>query len=450
MSILDGSGGSTVALAPGGDYREFAHFRAQNFNVAPGSSAGSFAIASSDDSSYWYFHDLELDSINRGQCSESNMIVFNLFSLGGVHMAVENISVTDFGGYFTRGSAGNGPAIGGPMRFQNMSLRHLACTGDDSTISKLWGYSNNLEWLDNHFDCNLDNWNGACLGLRPSQCTQDWTIRNNTFIDYAVTLNLQASADGACENSVARPVDDIVFDRNRSIANRAMSFAPVFVSLSDGGSADSPNESFNDVTVTNNFFFAADGYQNCLAYTGGNNSGSQPGQIVWANNTCHGYMNRPGWGAIDVADEHPFVHQDFVIANNIVSGLNSGNLNTNFGYAPAQWVMDANSYSPPGTFNIAPGPPTSSLGAWQANTGADASSTECTPQYVNLAAADLHLRSDDTCARSLGMPTGLPTLVFDIDGDRRPESGGDRGADDLAGIFRDGFEDALDPWSPWS
>ncbi len=442
VSILDGSGGANRALSPGGSYREFAHFRAQNFNLPPGESNGGFAGAGNDDTTYWYFHDIELSDINRDQCTSSGRITFDLFAIGAVHLAVENIQAHDIGAYFLRGAGGNGPAVGGPMRFQNIDLTHHSCDGDDedATVAKIWGYYSEVEFLDSYLDCNIDGWEGACLGLRPSQCTQDWVIRNNYFRNYANVMGVQASASGFCDGSAARPVDDIVFDRNEAVTLEALPFAPTFVSLSAGNSPSDPDESFEDVTITNNFFWAGDGYQNCLWYLGGNQSGAQDGRVIFANNTCHGYMNRNGWAAIMVSDENNFVHQNFLIVNNVISGMqNSSELNVSFGYSPSQWSMDENTYSPAGRYFLLPGP-TGSLSSWRNDTGVDQSSNECVPQYVNVAGGDLHITSDDTCARDQGMFTGEPTLSFDIDGEPRPQQSIDRGADEVIGIFADGFE----------
>ncbi|MCP4204692.1 MAG: discoidin domain-containing protein [bacterium] len=426
------------AYGANNSYFEMAHFSVVNYGNlnAPGTDTG-FIVPNffGGTGTHIYLHDLELDRINqdRVHAGASDRSTFNMFGcLNLRYFAAINIKATNIGVYFIRGSCGYGPGTGGPFRWQNISYTAHGADNSKTTIAKMWGYNQGLEFLDSVIDGNASAWtpcgsggNCASVGFQPAQCTRDWVIRNNELIDLINALHIQAHSSGACEGANARSVDDIVFDRNiyrdKSPHWTSQTYA---VTFSDGGA--SASESSEDVTVTNNFF-SSDSYGACLYYFGGNNGGPNPGTITFSNNTCHG---DPGFAAIYIDQLYPFPHQSFDIRNNIFSGHGPFDLNLRTDYAPSNWISDFNVLDADGLYSWNNGPQTS-LSQWRSNSGGDTSSAECDPLYANEAVEDFHLLTADTCAQNQGM--ALPAINRDIDGDPRPQGAAfEIGADEIS------------------
>lgn len=466
-AVIEGSPGVTRAFLMNdtqhNSHFELAHFTVRNFNLSPSSSDGGFLGANHGrTTSHLYVHDIALRNINSNRPTSSGITTFRLFVISGLrYFAVENIDAQRIGGYFARGNAGDGENGGaGPIRFKNISLTARSCNngdpscyagganGSEFTLFKFWGHFNDFEILDSDFDCNLGEWSPyRCTGIGPAQCSQDVTIRGNTFKDFGSTLIVQATASGFCDGSGARPVDDIVFDKNAVHNDHPWRYAPVHVNITAGDAASSPTRSVTDVTVTNNFFSSSVGHQNCLAYLAGNDSAPQPGTIIYANNTCHGVLNRSGFAAFDLENFKNFKHQNIFFDNNVISGLASGNVNVELGYQPSNWQAHDNAYSTAGVFRRA-GTNYSQLSSWRNVTGQDQSSEFCFPDYVDASNGNLHLQPFDNCARDQGTANGYS--VGDIDGDSRPlGQPWDRGADEQRDdVFSDDFESGnLGAWT---
>ena len=122
-----------------------------------------------------------------------------------------------------RGAGSDSPTESGPYRFQNITYTAHACdhSGPGAcaepdrrafvTGFKVWGYTTGFEILDSYWDCNVSAWTPrpaggpGCLAFNSTQCTRDWVIRNNEFVDYKLAFILQGYARGFCDRP-GRPV----------------------------------------------------------------------------------------------------------------------------------------------------------------------------------------------------------------------------------------------------
>ena len=425
---------------------EIAHFTAKNYGTYHTESTrkGFMQIGKYGTfSTHVYLHDLELIDINRGQPSSSSTIVFNFFR-GGTSPRwwfFSNMKITGISSWLARGS---GPDIpekeNGPYRFQNLSVEVMGCPHDvcgsqaATTMFKLWGYVAGVEILDSEFDLNPQAWNpggNPSHGVTPAQCSRDWTIRNNTFIDFQKALHVKGYARGACDGEIARTTDDVVFDRNLVVNLWEWgSYGDPSVQILEG---NSPTETVEDVTVTNNIFASAVPLVACLWVNGGNRSGPNPGTITFVGNTCAAPYER--YAGIMIGqpgqEEAPFPHESFVIANNLLDRLESGALNAWFEYSPQNLTMNNNVFDPEGGFQWMESK-RETLGDWQTLSGVDAASKACTPRYRTRSPGLMRLHSNDRCARNAGtfQPQASP---LDIDGDQRGQDGQwDVGADESA------------------
>jgi hypothetical protein len=257
-------------------------------------------------------------------------------------------------------------------------------------------------------------------------------IRNNEFIDFKSTLTIQGHDESACLNP-GRPVTGIVFDSN-TVRNDFEPWSGGDHAVIIGGNGPTAERTTGDVTITNNFFFTPFGWEAAIDIKAGNEGGPNPGTIVIANNTFDSYVSRGDYGLIYVQDEGvQFPHQDFVIKNNIITGLLPGQLAVKTGYPVSIWDVDSNVYNPTANFSWAGGEPIG-FSAWQSSSGGDTGSAQCTPVFANQAAGDYHLQPSDTCALNQGEDVTALIGNLDIDNEIRPQMGGfDAGADEMAG-----------------
>ncbi|MEM7356942.1 MAG: hypothetical protein AAF657_39375, partial [Acidobacteriota bacterium] len=409
---------------------------------------------------YVYYHDMELRSINQDRSGDGNDFTIDLFN-SGLHWAnFSNLLFTDNGGWFARGAGPNSGPDEGPLRWQNITRTTHGCDFSQCGSAagwpgfKIWGYISGIEILDSIWDANVAAWEPNPSGghgaqfVVVAQCSQDWAIRNNEIIDASVVLTIQPTSAGFCDNGDARPVEDVVFDRNIArntydqwgFGNAGVQFLR---SASGAGEGDVAGETVATVEITNNFLSTTGvPWESCIWALAGNGVASPPGEIVVANNTCSGGIRR--WAAISVGEvdglgDPNFPQQNLTIKNNIVTDLGADQRNVQFTYSPSGLAMDANVYDPAGTWEWTFGGETN-LGTWRFRSGADSDSATCLPQFENATGGDFHLRLTDTCARGFGEELG-GLLDDDVDGDPRVLDGAwDVGADELSVIFADGFE----------
>ena len=476
-AVLDGTGdGGTNGLAtafslgPSNDYLEIAHLEIRNYGrYTPGSNSGFVEHGPAGDGlDYVYHHDIELYGINQDRRGDGDDFAIELFNTGLHWTNFTNLLFADNGGWFARGAGPDGGLDEGPIRWQNITRTTHTCDFSDcGSLAgwpgfKIWGYISGLEIIDSVWDANVAAWEPNPDGghgspfLVIAQCSRDWTVRNNEIIDASVVLTIQPTSSGFCDNGVARPVDDVVFDRNiarNTYDQWGFGNGGIHILRSDAGigEGDVPGETVASVEITNNILMTAGvPWETCIWSLAGNEATSPPGEILVANNTCVGGIRR--WAAIAIGEvdglgEPNFPQQNLVIKNNIVTDLSGGDRNTQFTYAPSGLEMDANVFDPAGTWEWTDGTETN-LATWQVRSGGDLASAACLPQFADAALGDFHLDAGDVCARGQGDDlTAL--LSFDIDGDPRPVGDGwDVGADEVPVLFADGFESGdVSAWS---
>ncbi len=461
-AVLDGSGDggmrglSTVfRLGPVNDYLEIAHLYIQDYGrFSPGVDSGFLRFGPRRGGvDYTYYHDIELYSLNRERPADGGKdFAINIFN-SGLHWAnFTNLLFEDNGGWFTRGSGPDNGPDEGPLRWQNITRRVRSC--DFSVCGgkaagypgfKIWGYISRIEILDSVWDTNVVFWepnpNGGHGGrvIVAGQCTQDWTIRNNEFIDPSVAFRIQAASYDYCAGDNARPVDKVVFDRN-IVRNSYSSWGfgnygiDILARSVDRGEGDAAGEVVGDVEITNNFLATSKSpWEACILAAIGNYAASPPGRLVIANNTCVGEIRRYAAisiGSVATGEDPTYRQQNVVLKNNIVAGLGDGQANVQMEYVPDHLVSDFNVFDDAGGYGWQD-EETEDLAAWQKALGVDQGSRECEPEFEDSGAGDLHLSRTDTCAQSRGENLSELTLV-DVDGDPRPPAGAwDAGADQV-------------------
>ncbi len=469
VAVLDGAGnhvdtGLIRALRIGAEnsYLEVAHFTARDYgryvpvqtdengHIVDALDAGfvKFTTGRAGIGSHIYLHDLSIENINMDTVGGSHRITFDFFIGHTIlhYLAMINLDIPNTSSFMNRGSAPALPGLGrdgrdyGPVRWQNLSV---TAHGKDEAPGvlggfylgwKLWGYMTGLEILDSVFDANLDQWNVGTQSVdfvNATQCSRDWTIRNNLLLDIRDALTAQGGNGDFCTydlvndppKQIPRTTDDVVFEDNVFINQFPQQTIPVQIK---GG--DDPQRSVEDVTIDNNLFvtFADEGFGWCIKAGAANDTGpGNPGRTVVANNTCYGHVEEDGdRGAIVVGDiDRPAAGQqdDVLIANNLIAGMgDNGPRNIEMIHVPAALVLDTNVYDPRGVF-ARPGLFTDDLAVWQAGSGQDAGSVSCVPAFVDLAGADLRLAPYDACARNAGSDLSGWIPGVDLDGVARPQ-----------------------------
>lgn len=451
VAVLDGGSNALERPFTGlTSYIEMAHFTVLDYGRYNDSDHGGFVELKRGGatSTHIHFHDLVLQSINMDRDHVSSRITFDCF--GGTqinHVMIRNIDVTDNGGYFVRGSAPWATGEDGPLRWQNVSLTAHGCdysgpgVCEDANLAnhtgwKVWGWVTGIEILDSVFDANTDAWEPKSVGGPPTNlivanlCSRDWLVRNNLIINYKQAIGVDGYEAGYCDNETARTVDDVVFDANIYFNDFEWGWGHHAVIIGEGG--NSPGETIEDVTISNNFFYTANRIETWFFLAGGNSHGTNPGTVAIVGNTCVGTSRRFGALAIGNPDSGNFryPHQHYIIRNNVFTGLDPGQTNVNATYVPEILDMDGNVYDPDGGFQWEEAS-LDSLEQWQATAGTDTGSATCEPDLVDVSSGDLHLMDADSCARDAG--TDVSAIVStDIDGQPRPAGGGwDSGADEV-------------------
>jgi hypothetical protein len=446
-------------------YFEMAHFTVKDYgrDDTDPHDAGFMKLNTGRSSSHLYLHDLRLLNINRDQQPASARSTFNWFAISDYqylatfnwfaisdyqYLAFINIEALDNGSYFNRGAGTNGPQEAGRVRFQNLTYTGRSCDFDDSrgnpcadpnqafvNVAKIWGFVSRFEWLDSSFDANVAHWvpatSGGLIGtggIGPSQCAQDWVIRNNEFIDFKAVLTVKGTDRTACKKP-GRPVTGIIFDRNLVREDSVSWQGGRAVSISGNG----PNElqTTGSVVITNNIFAATAGWETVISIHTGNQKVPHEGEIVIVGNTFSADVGGRSAAVLHVQNQAvPFPQRSIVVRNNLFTGLGPRRLNVLTTYEPEAWSADFNVYDPMGTFSWQRSSPMG-MRAWQEQSGGDAGSTRCRPGFVDPEGGDFHLLATDTCARGSGAVLDIEAI--DFDGDPRPVGRPvDIGADQVA------------------
>jgi len=469
VAVLDGGGnhvdsGLTRAFRFGAEnsYLEIAHFTARDYgryvpveldeygNVIEAGEAGfvRFTTGTSGVGGHMFLHDLWIENINRDTVGGSHRITFDFFVGHTIlhHLALINLKLPDNSSFLNRGAAPDLPGQGlggrdyGPIRWQNLSISAHGKDQQPGVLGgflqgwKLWGYMTGLEILDSELDANLSAWNVGTLSVdfvNATQCSRDWTIRNNLLLDVRDALTAQGGNGEFCAHdtvnippkSIPRTTDDVVFEGNVYINHHDQEAAPVQIK---GG--DDPQRSIEDVSISNNLFVttADKGFAWCIKAAAANDTGpGNPGTTVVANNTCHGAVNESAdRGAIVIGDTtRPAGGQQasVIVVNNIIAGLGD-NLprNIEMPRIPASLLLDANVYDSGGVYSR-PGLFTADLSVWQGTTGWDGESDECTPAFQSVEDINLRLQPYDSCAKNAGADLGGIIVAQDLDGTTRPQ-----------------------------
>jgi len=412
-AVIDGSSvGSTAAFSNGTNsdsYWELAHFTVQDFANRGFMSPGR----SSTPVSHIYSHDIELLRMVKGkQVNPGGQFrAYNLFTGQLDWFANVNMKFTDQGGLFARGE----PTVATNWRWQNMTVLFSGLAGNDVMGFKLWGLLTGVEVLDSIWDAQPDLWNPdagspGSSAVAAAQCSQDWVIRNNEFIDFTFGILLQPFASGAC---TSRGMTGTIIDQNR-IGNTydPWSGGPAGILILHGGNAGNTVE---DVTITNNFIWdtTANTYETCIETRAGSDTGPNPGTITIAGNTCFGDFAD---AAFELDSRTSFPKQDYVFKNNIIAGAPNGR-NVKTDYVVTNWVADGNVFDPD---------------ASESSSLTYGSSVSCAPIFVNSAIGDFHLTAADSCAINSGIDITAITTK-DLDGETRSSTSPDSGADEVMG-----------------
>jgi hypothetical protein len=427
-AVLDGERTLAWAIANPKklSHLEIAHLTIKDYGYQD-DNCGAFKLFRWGDGSqsHVYVHDVELHAINKGEKDASAKIVFNFWGGPMTHVAFINNLVDEYSSYFCRGAP---PERAGRFRFQNNTLRMYGTPGVSFVTGwKLWGHHRGVEILDNVLDSNAHAWKplGHVSGIGVCQGTQDWTIRGNVLIDLPVTL--QPFAAGY---PFERTLNHIVIDRNVFRSTYAgWRWPPIGIKI--GGYKDAPaHQSVENATITNNFFSASASWGAAILCAAGNGGGPQRGTITIAGNTLSGPFDRSR-AAITIAAARGAAYRQnrFIIKNNLISGAGDG-LNIAADYAPTDFVADGNVYDPHARFrwNNLKHWESISFADWRAATNQDRSSNTGSPAFVDAAAGNLHLASEDKIASRSGVDVTEITGV-DIDGHPRSASHPVAGAD---------------------
>lgn len=469
LAVLDGAGnhvdsGLSRAFRFGAEnsYLEVAHFTARDYgrfypdevdengtplDALPAGFA-KFTTGASGIGGHMYLHDLWIENINMDVVGGSHRITFDFFIGHTIlhHLAFINLKIPNTSSFLTRGAAPDLPNQGqdgsdyGPIRWQNLSVtahgkdQAPGVSGGSLLGWKLWGYMTGLEILDSEFDANLDAWNVGTLSVdfvNATQCSRDWTIRNNLLLNVRDALTAQGGNGEFCgydtvntpPRSIPRTTDDIVFEGNVYINHHDQESVAVEIK---GG--DDPQRSIEDVSIQNNLFVtsAAKGFGWCVKAAAANDTGpGNPGRTIVANNTCFGAVNDSAdRGAIVIGDTARPAHgqqANVIVANNLIAGMGDNQpRNIEMPRIPANLQLDANVYDDKGGY-ARPGLYTSDLATWRSVTGWDGSSNDCAPDLANVVDLDFRPQPFDVCAKDGGIDLSAWLPAVDQVGTLRPQ-----------------------------
>ncbi|NVB40676.1 LamG domain-containing protein [Pseudenhygromyxa sp. WMMC2535] len=487
-----------IYLANDVSHVELAHFTVRDYGrYTLTDNSGFFDLHAdpegdppSADTNYVYVHDIETYDLNRDSNYNGRSSAINAFNWRAAYIEFENLLFQDTGYWVTRGGGSYGPDADGPFRWKNITANMDACATQPearcdpdsvydldcaldyvctdlaqcepeagelckpraSTAFKMWGYYEGVEILDSVFDAQLEGRDaedfeltgaGRLRAIAATPCTQDWTIRNNEFVDANVAVELVPESDGPCE-SIPRPLEDFIIDRNL-----ARHDAPTGIYdagfLLQAGSDDVPNHVIGEVTISNNMISSDDGLEACIEVLAGHDHPAMaevPGAINIINNSCYGPITGTAALMIGARDgnNQGTMQQDIVVRNNLVGGKSSLAKNIAVSYVPTHFDADTNAWDPDGGYAWA-GTTTVDLATWASASG-ELGARECVPtllddrgdSYPNgdvaALAGDLHISPADSCVLDQGSDASA-FITHDYDGVARPNGDFDIGADEF-------------------
>jgi hypothetical protein len=419
-AVFDGNGaGATLSFFENDnsqDRIEVAHLTIRDYNANGVSVEGGGTTIDpnpSGDADHLAFHDLVIATSSAG--GEGGWTRAYGGNNANWHV-YDNIQVPAFQGFVGwRGECVDGTNCG-PVRFQKVSITQtVGSTG--SPGGKAWGWWSDVEVLDSTFTCN----NTGNYGWRVLQCNQGARLINNEWTNCLTAgIDIQPGDPDSCD-SPARPVTNVVIDRNQINATTGNGFGGRCIMVED--SAGNGDEYLADLTITNNVCSArgngASAWDSCFLIGGGTSgSGDLPGVYTIANNTCamdvgNGFRRGALYITNDVIGSASRRQQDFVIRNNIFTGQGSGD---------SVWVETPSRSAISASANVCD--PQADCAAFEG------SPLRCDPSFVNAGGGDVHLQSGDTCARDRGV--AVAGVTADVDGQARPQGAGwDIGADEV-------------------
>ena len=487
-----------IYLANDVSHVELAHFTVRDYGrFTLTENSGFFDLHAdpegdppSQDTNYVYVHDIETYDLNRDSNFNSRSSAINAFNWRAAYIEFENVLFQDAGYWINRGGGSYGPNADGPFRYKNITANMDACAtrpearcdpdnvydlycaldyvctdpaqcepgvGEQckpraSTAFKMWGYYEDIEILDSVFDAQLEDRDpelfeledaGRMRALAATPCTQDWTIRNNEFVDVNVAVELEPESNGYCE-SMPRPVEDFVIDRNliRHDAPTGIYDAGV---LLKAGSDDVLNHVVGEVMISNNMISSTPGLEACVEVLAGHDHPADtpvPGAVNIINNSCYGPITGGAALMIGARDgnNQATMQEDIVVRNNLVGGKSSLAKNIAVTYDPSGFDADTNAWDPDGGYAW-DSTSTIDLSAWAIASG-ETGARECVPTLLNdsgvtypngdvaALAGDLHISPVDTCALDEGSDASA-FISEDYDGIARPNGAFDIGADEF-------------------
>jgi len=428
------------------DRVEFAHFTARDCGdeAAPSSGNAGFAWELQHHS---YFHNLKLLNINRARRTDAEYKAFQGNQGNFTYLAVENVLLSENGGFGFRGGQGQGTPTG-PMRWENVTRTALGADGfGEASMFDYWGYMTGVELFSSIIDGNHGGWvaqNQSEIGH--NTCSRDLHLVNNTIIDTRVTI--QHSDSGFC-NSPGRPGGGTVLIAGNSFITSAGYDKDGWIGLliaAVGSTHIGANRFQGVITVVNNIAYAETGSSGKLNGFVTGEIGNQDtaygaeDKLIVANNTviANGCWNSPALLNFDSDDTHIF--NNVQLYNNYIKNIGAGTCdNVDLNYAPSAWASDNNIFEPSSDY-IWNNSDVGDLAGWQSASGGDANSSECDATFEDAANRDYHLSSEDDCALDNGA-TLLAVTDSDYDGpDNRPVDSWDVGADEV--------EEGEDPPAP--
>lgn len=441
-AVFDGNlvGRTERAFDTGRSRVELAHLTIRDYGLTCPSTEYVTVSLLKGTPSHVYVHDVTFSGHSLGCGDGSNGIVIETYTGTASHIAIENNLFDSIGGFIIhRGSAAR---QSGPIRFQRNTY---ACTECES-VFKVWGLWSGIEVIDNVLNGFADTNPKGMRGITAAQCTQDWTIANNTIQDFRVSLiRLQPSANGAC---ASRPVDGVVIDRNvlRRTAATGRGADAIRLEGQSDDPGDAPMAYIGQTRITNNFISTdVARWQAAILIDGGHNdecSRGISGAYEIVNNTISMEVSSVNFapGVIRFSNFHGSTcrQQNIVLRNNILAGTAPDDYLVYVDYEPTAFVANHNVYASEGRWRWN-ATDYRSLEAWQSvlsgvSEEPEPNSRRCAPMFLGPTTGNFRLAPSDTCALDAGMPQPAMTSI-DIDGKVRPQrSAWDVGAHEVAGV----------------
>lgn len=412
-----------------------------------------------------HLHDIEVDGLRAGSGpQQTGLVQLTLQDYGDpsessqyVHLALENLRISGYGGHLTDEHVDLEADPSGPIRIANLTTESSSCdrsvcdTSATSSVLRIGGWVEGIEVLASIFDAKTDAWypyeggdplrDPGPTAIHVGECSTDVAILHNAFLGWATAVRVSGNGasnnytvedDSPCatrDTSGIRIEGNFVHDTSDRLSGASVAFvlqtAPADEDVGD-------DRTLGDVRVVNNVVVADYGVLGCAWVQVW---GADAGPIVIAHDTCIAEITDlvPAKGAALVRLVAPRAGAlaplgDLQVQGLLFAGTRVGDVALSTEYAPGGWTSDAHVLDPAAMLRWDAGAPID-LAAWRAASGQDAASVACMPGF--FAPSDFHLAQDDACAADAASP--MPGITHDIDGDPRPVEGPwDIGADQRA------------------